>query len=84
MSPWLLGAAALLVGGLGPAVLLTMRGDPVRRLLGLQLAGPVTVLVLLLLAQGLGQSTYLIVPLCLALVGFTGTLVFTRLMRPTE
>lgn len=82
MSPWLLAAAALLVGGLGPAVLLAMRGDPVRRLLGLQLAGPVTVLVLVLLAQGLGRSMYLVVPLCLALVGFTGTLVFTRLTGP--
>lgn len=82
MNPWLLAAVALLVGGLGPAVLLSMRGDPVRRLLGLQLAGPVTVLVLLSLAQGIGQSMYLIVPLCLALVGFTGTLVFTRLIGP--
>lgn len=70
----------MMIGGLGPCVLLAAWGDPVRRLLGLQLGGAVTVLVLLLLSQGVGQSSYLVVPLVLVLVGFSGTLVFTRLL----
>lgn len=74
-----MAAAALMVGGLGPSVLLAGRGDAARRLIGLQLGGSVTVLVLLLLCQGLGQVGYLVVPLVLVLVGFAGTLVFTRL-----
>jgi len=35
-----------------------------------------------LLGVGLGQSSYLIVPLVLVLAGYAGTLVFTRLLGP--
>ena len=80
MTPWLLGAMGLIAGGLAPALWLAARGDPVRRLVGLELASAVTVLVLLLLSQAAGQSSYLIVPLVLALLSFAGTLVFTRLL----
>ncbi|GEL19082.1 monovalent cation/H+ antiporter complex subunit F [Pseudonocardia asaccharolytica] len=80
MNPWLAGAVALLVGGLGPALWLGARRDPVHRLVGLELGGAVTVLILLLLSQAAGQSSYLIVPLALVLASFAGTLVFTRLL----
>lgn len=81
MNPWLLGVALLLAGGLGPALLLASRGDVVSRLVGLELAGAVSVAVLLLLIQATGQTTALIVPLVLALLSFAGALVFTRLLR---
>lgn len=81
MNGWELTAAALMVGGLVPAVLLAARGDAVDRLVGLELAGSVAVLLLLVIAQAAGQPSYLIVPLVLALLGFAGTLVFTRLLR---
>jgi len=82
VNAWLLAAGALLCGGLGPCVVLVGRGSPAGRLLGVQLGSPVAVLVLVLLGVGLGQSSYLIVPLVLVLAGYAGTLVFTRLLGP--
>ncbi len=76
----LLPAAVLMVGALIPALILASRGNDVGRLIGLQLFGGVSVLVLLLLAQGYGQPQYLIVPLVLVVLSFAGTLVFTRLL----
>ncbi|MBO0840802.1 MAG: hypothetical protein J2O49_08290 [Sciscionella sp.] len=80
MNAWLLGAALLLVGGGVPAMVLAMRGPAEHRLLGVELAGAIAVLVLVLLATGLNQSSYLIVPTALALLSFAGTLVFSRLL----
>lgn len=82
MSAYLAGALVLLVGALGPACLLGTRGDPVDRLIGLELGGIAAALVLMSLAQALGRPSYLIVPLALALLSFAGTLVFTRLLAP--
>jgi multicomponent Na+:H+ antiporter subunit F len=76
----LVPAAVLLIGGLIPGLVLVSRGDASVRLIGLQLQNGVTVLALLLLAQGFGQSQYLIVPLVLVVLAFAGTLVFTRLL----
>ncbi|GHD90907.1 monovalent cation/H+ antiporter complex subunit F [Streptomyces naganishii] len=83
MNAWLIGALALLAGAFAPAALLTARGEPTDRLIGLEIGGVVVVLFLLLLIQGLGQPSYLIVPLVTVLVSFAGTLVFTRLLAPT-
>jgi multisubunit Na+/H+ antiporter MnhF subunit len=82
MSAWLIGALALLPGGFGPAVLLAARGTPIERLIGTEFGAASCVLFLLLMAQGLGQPSYLIVPLVAVLVSFAGTLVFTRLLAP--
>ncbi|HEY7595662.1 MAG TPA: monovalent cation/H+ antiporter complex subunit F [Actinophytocola sp.] len=76
----LVPAFVLMIGGLVPGLVLVSRGDAVARLIGLQLLSCVAVLVLLLLAQGFGQSQYLIVPLVLVVLAFAGTLVFTRLL----
>jgi multisubunit Na+/H+ antiporter MnhF subunit len=77
---WLMAAGVLMVGGLVPALVLASRGSSAHRLVGLQLAGSVSVLLLVLLCLGFNQSSYLIVPLTLALLGCAGTLVFTRLL----
>jgi multisubunit Na+/H+ antiporter MnhF subunit len=80
VSGWSVGAVVLMVGGLGPALWLGARGGAVARLVGLELAGAVTVLVLMLLAQDSGQSSVLVLPLVLVVLSFAGTLVFTRLL----
>ncbi|MFI6452722.1 monovalent cation/H+ antiporter complex subunit F [Streptosporangium amethystogenes] len=80
MNIWLASALALMVGGLGPALWIGARGEPIDRLVGLDLAAALCTLCLLLLAQGFGQSSYLIAPLVLAMLSFAGTLVFTRLL----
>lgn len=82
MNGWVLGSFVLMAGGLGPAGWLAVRGDPVRRLIGVCLAGPVVTLTLVLLAHAVGQASYLVVPLALAPLAFAGTLVFTRLLGP--
>ena len=80
MTPWVIFAAVLAVAGLGPALFIGARGKALYRLTGLQLAAPVTVLVLIAVSVILGQSSYLIVPLALVLLSFAGTLVYTRLL----
>lgn len=81
MNGWLLAAAVLMAGGLGPALLVGARAEPGDRLIGLQLASSVAVLVALLLAHGYGQTAYLIVPSVLVVLSVTGNLVFARLLR---
>jgi multisubunit Na+/H+ antiporter MnhF subunit len=77
----LLGAGLVLIlGALAPAVWLGVRGSALERLVGLQMAGALLVPVLLLLTYGYGQSSYLIVPLVLAVLSFAGVLVFLRLL----
>jgi multisubunit Na+/H+ antiporter MnhF subunit len=77
----LLGAGlVLIVGALAPAVYLGLRGDPLERLIGLQLSGALLVPAMLLLSYGYGQTSYLIVPLVLAVLSFAGVLVFLRLL----
>jgi multisubunit Na+/H+ antiporter MnhF subunit len=78
---WLGAALVLMLGALAPAVYLGVRGGPLDRLVGLQLAGAVLVPVLLLLAHGFNQSSYLTVPLVLAVLSFAGILVFLRLLE---
>lgn len=75
---WLDAAAVLLVIGLLPGLVATLRGGPVDRLAGLILAGPVATLVLLLLAAGYGRPAYVDVAFVLALLSFAGSLVYAR------
>lgn len=81
MNAWLVAGLVLALLML-PALVLACRGDPMERLVGMELAGGVLVLDLLVLSQAFGQSSYLIVPLVLVLLSFAGTLVFTRLLGP--
>ena len=80
MTAWSLAAVVLIGGGLFPAAIIGARGDATNRLAGLELAGAVATIVLMLLPQAAGQSSSLIVPLVLVVLSFAGTLVFTRLL----
>ncbi|WP_308465202.1 hypothetical protein [Rathayibacter soli] len=66
MNAWITAAAVLLVFGRGPALYFSSRGSSLQRLVGLQLAGLVAVLVLIAVSEAVGESIYLIVPLVLA------------------
>ena len=79
---WTAVTLALLVVGVAPAVYLAARGSNVQRLIGLQLLSASGSLVLIGLSAIVNQSSYLIVPLVLAVLGATGTLVYTRLLTP--
>jgi multicomponent Na+:H+ antiporter subunit F len=80
VNAWLLAALALLAGLL-PCALVCLRGDPVNRLVGLELAGVLDTLVLLLLAEGFQRSIYFDLALALALLSFAGGLVFARFLE---
>ncbi|PYC70627.1 hypothetical protein C7C46_27265 [Streptomyces tateyamensis] len=80
VNAWLLAAAVLLVGAVGPGAVVALRGPAQQRLLGASLAATAVTAVLLLLAQGFGRSSYVDVALILAVLAPTGTLVFTRLL----
>ena len=76
--------AALMLGGLAPALLLAAVGRPVDRLIGLELTSATVIVAMLLVSQVVGQSYDLIVPLVLSALSVVGTLVFTRLIGRTS
>ena len=80
MNTWLVAAAALLVVGMLPAVVVTGRGDLLDRLAGLGMAGVVATLEMLLLSEGYQRSSYVDAGLVLAALSLTGSLVFARLV----
>ncbi len=81
MNAWLVAATVLLVAGLLPCLIVTMRAGAVERMIGLELAGVVTTVVLLLLSQGFGRTVYLDLAVVLALLSFAGSLVFARFLE---
>jgi multicomponent Na+:H+ antiporter subunit F len=80
MNEWILAALALLAG-LVPCGWLCLRGDPVNRLVGLELAGVLDTLVLLLLAEGFHRQVYFDLALALALLSLASGLVFARFLE---
>jgi multicomponent Na+:H+ antiporter subunit F len=80
VNVWLVATLALLTG-LVPCGIACLRGDVVDRLVGLEMAGVVATLVLLLLAQGFGRVVYVDLALALALLSFAGGLVFARFLE---
>ena len=80
MHEFLVAALALLAG-LVPCGLVCLHGDPVNRLVGLEMAGTVDTLVLLLLAQAYHRAIYFDLALALALLSFAGGMVFARFLE---
>jgi multisubunit Na+/H+ antiporter MnhF subunit len=75
---------ALMVGGLGPVLVLAAAGRSFDRLVALELGGAVTVLFMLVFVQLSGESYELILPLVLAPLSLVGILVFTRLLKDSD
>jgi multicomponent Na+:H+ antiporter subunit F len=75
---------ALLVGGLGPVLIMGALGTALNRLVALEIGGAVITLFLLVFVEVSGQTYELIVPLVLAPLAFAGTLVFTRLLKDND
>jgi len=80
VNVWLVATLALLAG-LVACGIVCLRGDVVDRLVGLEMAGVVVTLALLLLAQGFGRVVYVDLALALALLSFAGGLVFARFLE---
>lgn len=82
MTAWSLASVVLLCGAMPPALWIASTRTSISRLVGLEMTGAVATVVLLLLSQDAGQSSYLIVPMVLVVLSLAGTLVFTRLLGP--
>jgi multicomponent Na+:H+ antiporter subunit F len=80
VNAWLVAAVALLVG-LVPCAVVCFRGTPMERLVGLELAGNVDTLILLVLAEGYHQAVFFDLAVVLALLSFAGGLVFARFLE---
>ncbi|MBV8884098.1 MAG: hypothetical protein JO235_08885 [Chroococcidiopsidaceae cyanobacterium CP_BM_RX_35] len=77
MNVWMAATVALLVA-LVPCGIVCLRGEPMDRFVGLQLANTLVTLILLLLAQSMNRSFFYDLVLAQALLSFGGGLVFVR------
>lgn len=80
MNLWMV-AATVTTCCLIPCGVVCMRGEPEVRLVGLEGAGNILVIDLVLLAEGFHRLTFLDLPLTLALLAFGGALVFARFLE---
>ncbi|HLK33539.1 MAG TPA: monovalent cation/H+ antiporter complex subunit F [Terriglobales bacterium] len=80
MNIWLTGSAVLLFA-LVPCGVASFRGDTVERLVGLEMAGMIVTLLLVMLAEGMSRVNFYDLALALALLAFGGGLVFARFLE---
>jgi multicomponent Na+:H+ antiporter subunit F len=80
MNVWLWAALALLVA-IVPCFIVCLRGELEDRLIGLEMAGAIVTLELVLLAQGYQHSYLYDLPLMLAFLSFGGGMVFARFVE---
>jgi multisubunit Na+/H+ antiporter MnhF subunit len=80
VNAWLV-AATLLSFGLVPCAVVMLRGSIVEALVGLQMAGVLQTVVLLLLAEGFNRPPFFDLALVLALLALAGGLVFARMLE---
>ena len=80
MNAWLVAATALLLGFV-PCGWACLRGSLMARVVALEAANVLGVLVLLLLAEGFHRQIYFSTALALAFLGLPGVLVFTRVLE---
>ena len=80
MNAWLLAATALLLG-LATCGFVVARKGILDRLVALELASSLAVLTLMLLAQGLGRPTFYDLALTLAVLSFSASLGFARMLE---
>lgn len=77
---WTLTAIALLVCMIGPFVR-CLHGDPVSRLVGLEAASSICILILLILCESYHRALFVDLALTLALLSFGAALVFARFLE---
>jgi multisubunit Na+/H+ antiporter MnhF subunit len=83
VNVWLIGATVLLVA-LVPCAIVLLRAALLDALVALTLAGTVTALALLLIAEGYHRSSYFTLPLVLAFTNFVGVMIFVRFLAKRD
>jgi len=79
MNVWLVAGAAT-SACLIPCADMCLRGKPERRLVGLEMAGSIITITLVLFTIGFERTPFMDLPLALALMSFGGDLVFARFL----
>ena len=79
MNVWLAAAVAV-SAALVPCADMSLRGNPDRRLIGLEMTSIIVTVVLVLLTMGFGRLPFIDLPLALAIMSFGGGLVFARFL----
>lgn len=77
---WLYSAAVLMLA-LIPCGITCFRGKPTDRLVGLEMAGVIITLDMVLLSEGFQRSIFYDIPLTLAVLSFGGGMVFARFLE---
>ncbi|MDQ4059260.1 MAG: monovalent cation/H+ antiporter complex subunit F [Actinomycetota bacterium] len=80
MNEWYVAAAVLLLS-LFPCGFACIKGSPIDRLVALELAGTIDVLILMTLAQAFGRGIFMDLAVALALLTFAGGLTFARFLE---
>jgi multicomponent Na+:H+ antiporter subunit F len=80
VNEWLI-AASILLFGLVPCGVVILRGSVIEALVGLQMAGVLQTVVLLVLAEGFHRPPFFDLALVLALLTLAGGLVFARMLE---
>ena len=83
MNAWLIAATAM-VFALVPCGIVCFRGTSMDRVIGLEMAGIIVCLILLLLAQGVNNPNFYDLGVAMALLAFGGGLVFVRFLEILE
>lgn len=80
MSPWIVAGAAV-SAALLPCADMSLRGSPERRLVGVEMAGMIVTIAMVLFVIGFGRMPFIDLPLTLAIVSFGSGLVFSRFLE---
>ena len=80
MNVWLIAGAAV-AAALLPCADMCLRGSPERRLVGLEMAGLLLTIAMVLFTVGFARTAYIDLPLTLAVMSFGGNLVFARFLE---
>lgn len=80
MNVWY-AAAGIMLACFVPCLVVALRGRTIDALIALEIASALTVLVLLLVEQGMQRQTFFDVSLALAILTLPSTLLFARVYR---
>ena len=80
MNLWLIAAIAV-AATLVPCAVVTLRGAPEGRLVGLEMTSMVLTIALVMLTIGFGRQPFIDLPLVLAVLSFGSGIVFARFLE---
>jgi multicomponent Na+:H+ antiporter subunit F len=80
VNAWLVAAAALLVGLL-PCLVVCLRAPIMDAVVALELTSVLVTLALLVLTEGYDRPSFMVLPLVASVLSFAGGLVFVRVLE---